>query len=1731
MNKVVFNKVSLFTFILVFLAGIVVVIIYYLSFFVWCDPNRFVNGSNVEDNFFAKEQLLLLKALGELEVEESTNQVVSRLDSIWTAENVVSFFFYDFFPRVIPSEERSEVAILRYLNLLDEIIEKDLVYPLGYFFEKSLDNAELRLFVYPGYWHLTELLFKLRVFVTDFFYEINYKLTLEKNFGKLFLSPTEKKIFFTNFFYDPLDFSKQNISKTIDSKRNDNFYFMNISSYRAPIFEGNVWYALGKCLNLWSNVEKSDFLVEELMKHALRKPFSVLKKINDSAGILGYSGTPPTNLTFLEDNFKNKSFIDQILSRGLLRRTFNIVSQDPYFRFPERAARLNRFEFSLNQFPNNYENLNSNKDNFFSNVKITGVDKFYSDLKRVVISYSNSIIRDYFFDLENYYKRYNYVFTQYIQQKYGVNNLVYCVTPIQIKHLLSLRYEEIQYILHLMEDVEYFKGRTFIDVHWELYGGGFSLFEDSKKFTLNTLQKKNNESFLFKGLMNFFMSIGFTFLCDFFELFFDGNMKMGFYNPFQIVFPGSYPCFMSEKKYFFKESDLCILPVHLLCKLNDHVIFNQIYSTNIYEQSRSNNFWNLLSNCGITYAERLFKYFEYGKYSPTSIAFFSNGAGHMKTPYEKNFFLVHNPWWESLSFETKEKLVLLSQLDREDLNSLFLDLICRFFENQPFLSIEEIQQLLDSKKSKKNFSIPLSIADLSLLLFERKDLNNFSFVFNVDGFNYQAVYLDGSIYIKNKLSGVYHLYYPNSANLKLDKFFFFFLDLINNNFYLNSLMKTFFEGFSDGFFAIDIVVNFFFFMVYLIPFCDHSLVYDLFIEFIEKNQSFGSDFFLSCFFSKYSDGEMVSSVSNISSIDKDEGDYVCFIGLGFLSSVFFKNLWNFFCLYTQFQLGYPITLWEDFNVEFDGDEFSFFDWEQRQRQAFSRWRGIMEIRESQGQGQGSGFLRNFYRRFCRFLCRASNRGGDFWIVTKIKQTLYDFGIMRRPLPSSYHKDPWYSFSDFFFNRPSPALWQPLAGQDVYFTSRFLETSTIDMKNFPFWKHHKAPVVLPNNLEFCFRTDRAFAYLQYNIFNMPDSIPNKRSLCEARSVPSSADDLRFVRLWKIYTSVVNFEEFFLKFPGFRVFHTNNVHFVPWLNYVFGYAPTSESFERYDISLRRVPFIQGPEILVNGSITKDITGLQLYYDKSFNEASKVFDKQILCSEKKVDRFSFCMHEDVINEKLFEYRQKHNMFPARQQATYDFFKGAMGRVIRNFYFYDLFNSKFPLVKDLKYRLLRGPFCISYNPAFTLADAIEHGLCVNPYEIKFRDDHVIRKMVPSRLDFRRNYSLSLIKTWYGSLRSNSFYKINYKLTDLNLSYYFFDPSFWKKRFSIVSRENFERFCAVQNIIDFYTSRSDSPFPRRCGVPFDCPFPRGYTHYRLFSEHSPRFFGSLVDKLTYYEGSLLYSRCFLVPINNCFNYDNATFEIFKITEEDCVKLGETGMPRFFEILWEHQKKFLSQDSPRWVVGSVDTDYLLRNKLCVDFECKERDSIVLLQRIPFIYEVPSRYFYDIVALINNFSFNDIGMNQRSVHAYEFDQSGVRGIGAVFSGFDAKTYDPSKRGYFFYPYRIVVVPWYCEDWSSSSVPYIIEQNRNLYGWGNLALWPDSLNVRFGTCTKAYEEIAKLLCGCDEGNPYCDPNNRLNENARERFRSKLSSVLAAKFPPVQEEVRELIRDSSSKIFLFV
>jgi hypothetical protein len=74
-----------------------------------------------------------------------------------------------------------------------------LVYPLGYFFEKSLDNAELRLFVYPGYWHLTELLFKLRVFVTDFFYEINYKLTLEKNFGKLFLSPTEKKIFFTNF--------------------------------------------------------------------------------------------------------------------------------------------------------------------------------------------------------------------------------------------------------------------------------------------------------------------------------------------------------------------------------------------------------------------------------------------------------------------------------------------------------------------------------------------------------------------------------------------------------------------------------------------------------------------------------------------------------------------------------------------------------------------------------------------------------------------------------------------------------------------------------------------------------------------------------------------------------------------------------------------------------------------------------------------------------------------------------------------------------------------------------------------------------------------------------------------------------------------------------------------------------------------------------------------------------------------------------------------------------------------------------------------------------------------------------------------------------------------------------------------------------------------------------------------------------------------------------------------
>jgi len=329
----------------------------------------------------------------------------------------------------------------------------------------------------------------------------------------------------------------------------------------------------------------------------------------------------------------------------------------------------------------------------FSNNYLTGVNTLYDNNQQSVIEFINKSKFIKIIEIEDYFKYYNYCFTTYIQNKYQNTNLIYHVSKAQLNHLMQLNYEEIQYILYLIQDTTYFKNRTFIDVHWEIFNGTHFLSPQNTNFKKITLSTLNDNYYTnFSNIKNYFQFY-FNKITNSW-LFSENKKPIGFYNPFHMNFPGTIEPHKIQKKYYFTEESLRLLPIHLLTKWNNHIMVDQLFVANIYEHSRSNNFWNFLSNSGNTFIERLFKYTEYGKYSPTTINFFSNNTEHIDTPYQKNFFLSHNPWWDSLTPSTQQKMYLLFQLKNEDLNHTFLILIYRFFENQPFASTEEILRLL-----------------------------------------------------------------------------------------------------------------------------------------------------------------------------------------------------------------------------------------------------------------------------------------------------------------------------------------------------------------------------------------------------------------------------------------------------------------------------------------------------------------------------------------------------------------------------------------------------------------------------------------------------------------------------------------------------------------------------------------------------------------------------------------------------------------------------------------------------------------------------------------------------------------------------------------------------------------------------------------------------------------------------------------------------------------------------
>jgi hypothetical protein len=558
---------------------------------------------------------------------------------------------------------------------------------------------------------------------------------------------------------------------------NDIYGKKNIIYTRSPIFANNNFFFFSKNSSIWENYwyinSKNTFILE--------KNFSIFRTISEINNFVFNAYSNNNHSSYFESiyKYKNSIFFNQPRpSYGYLLDTEKF-----FLKFPRRNVRFNFIDFlisSENSFSDFLFSKNTSKLSFLQNGSYSSNQNIYIDL------FEKSSIDKWTF---GYFKYLNDSLTLYYNFLNNTDKFMYYISRVQIAHLFKLNFKDIQFILKLIKEDPYFFDRNFLDVHWEIYSNIIN-FSDYKQ--ISNLALTQNK-FIFE--INFFLDSNFFIYNKIFY------KKIGFYNPFELIYSFSNINYKINKLFFISEKDLCILPFHILLTDKNHIFNGEFFTHDILNKSRINLFLNIFNNSNFFYSSKLFQYQQYFFYSKNNISNFLGNSCLKKIPYQHFDVSIHNPWWDSLSFNSKKKLIsLIQNLSFEQLHLLSANLIDRYCNGIYFYNNEEIFSIIYNSKnlniqdiSRKNIFSFFSYVEniLKFYFLFKKNLAYSSFFFLDTNFNFAKEYFIMSNGIVDK--NFFNFFFNYSKNLFYDYYFFekyknisfFFFNIFQeNNFFI-----------------------------------------------------------------------------------------------------------------------------------------------------------------------------------------------------------------------------------------------------------------------------------------------------------------------------------------------------------------------------------------------------------------------------------------------------------------------------------------------------------------------------------------------------------------------------------------------------------------------------------------------------------------------------------------------------------------------------------------------------------------------------------------------------------------------------------------------------------------------------------------------------------------------------------------------------------------------------------
>ncbi len=383
------------------------------------------------------------------------------------------------------------------------------------------------------------------------------------------------------------------------------------------------------------------------------------------------------NSVFFENqHYESLIFTDSytpVIQKGL-----NLHTDKLYLRFPKRSVRFLMTEHILSDFHNFSEYYFPKTYNKQSNIfgKLYNTNQMlytepqfnkHSEINKWLLSY---------FEFFN-----NKVNIQNTSVDCTVPKFCYYISSLQMAHILKLTYNEIQIILYFLKNDPYFSGCNFFDVHFSLYSTSNQIF-----FSSTYHNSDISSSFVVKSFNNHFLS---------------SYSKYGFFNPFELFFKNEFLLKYISKKYYFDENDLCLLPFHILLSVGVHTTSNQFFINDFLENSRSNFFINFFFSNGLYYSQRLFQYQQYSIYARTALLGFLTDSFVYKLPYQRFDISLENPWWESLSDISRQKLLLIFQnLSFQDTHLLLSHAVTRHLNGFSFYTNAELMEIFSQKADR-----------------------------------------------------------------------------------------------------------------------------------------------------------------------------------------------------------------------------------------------------------------------------------------------------------------------------------------------------------------------------------------------------------------------------------------------------------------------------------------------------------------------------------------------------------------------------------------------------------------------------------------------------------------------------------------------------------------------------------------------------------------------------------------------------------------------------------------------------------------------------------------------------------------------------------------------------------------------------------------------------------------------------------------------------------------------